>query len=240
VDEIFRKAARSALFAWKQDESALEDLVNDIWVWYLERPATQQKLQTIKSYEAVKTVKLAAMQMLSKKMLASNEFNGRNIYSSDNVKDALSGTSTNRYLVDILPKAMESLGSQNEGYAEAIRGRYDDGVVPARQSTAQVHLSRAVKSLTEHVNVIAITAGVDADGNVSQGPGSRHAVFPETRKEKGSDHSDPTADVAISLIEHGDEPIQLCALSDGRPVKGPDGKWLDSDKTTTLRKEFTA
>jgi hypothetical protein len=65
-----------------------------------------------------------------------------------------------------------------------------------------MRLSRAVKALTEHINVIAITAGVDADGNVSEGPGSRHAVLPETRKPQGWGHSDPTGNTAILLIEH--------------------------------------
>ncbi|ASZ75219.1 helix-turn-helix DNA-binding domain protein [Mycobacterium phage MissWhite] len=201
MEEIFRKAARSALFAWKQDEQGVGDLVNDLWVWYLERPGTQRKMESLSKNEAVVTARRAALQILSGQQLNGNEFNGRNLYSSDSVKDALSGQSTNRYLVDILPRAMDSLRAQNEVYAEAIRRRYDDGVVPVSRSKEQVQLSRAVKSLTEHVNIIAITAGVDAEGNVSEGPGSRHAVFPETRPTSGG-HSDPTADIAILLIEH--------------------------------------
>ncbi|QDP44636.1 helix-turn-helix DNA binding domain protein [Mycobacterium phage NothingSpecial] len=200
MQDIFRKAAKAALFAWKQDESGLDDLVNDIWVWYLESPTTQKKLQAIEPYEAVKSVKRAALQMLSGKQLSANEFNGRNLYSSENVKEALRGESTNRYLVDILPRAMESLDAQNEAYAEAIRSRYEDGVSPQAKREQNL-LVRAHKSLTEHVNIIAITAGVDADGNVSEGPGSRHSVFPETRPTSGG-HSDPTADIAIMLIEH--------------------------------------
>ncbi|ASZ75396.1 helix-turn-helix DNA binding protein [Mycobacterium phage JoshKayV] len=201
MDRIFRRAARDALFAWKQDESGLDDLVSDIWVWYLESPTTQRKLQAIEPHEAQKSVKNAALQMLSKQQLSSNVFNDRNLYSSEAVKEALAGTSTNRYLVDILPRALEALAAQNEARAEAIRSRYEDGVIPVRQSKQQVQLSKAVKSLTEHVNIIAITAGVDADGNVTEGPGSRHSVFPETRPTSGG-HSDPTADIAILLIEH--------------------------------------
>ncbi|AHG24275.1 sigma-K factor [Mycobacterium phage Benvolio] len=199
-DDIIRRGARKALFAWKQDDSELDDLTNDLWVWYLERPGTQRKMAKLTANEAVETVKLAALQMLSGKQLASNEFNGRNLYSSEAVKEALSGTSTNRYLVDILPLAMKALDNQNESYAEAIRSRYDDGISPQDKS-GQNALVRAHKALTDHVNVIAITAGVDADGNVTEGPGSRHAVFPETRPTSGG-HSDPTADIAILLIEH--------------------------------------
>jgi 3-oxoacyl-(acyl-carrier-protein) synthase len=97
---------------------------------------------------------------------------------------------------------MDALGNQNESYAEALRSRYVDGVVPP-QGAQFVRLSRAVKSLTEHVNIIAILAGADvASNNVHiEGPGSRHSVFPETRPTTGG-HSDPTADIAILLIEH--------------------------------------
>ncbi|AYD87080.1 ssDNA binding protein [Mycobacterium phage NicoleTera] len=199
--DIIRRGARKALFAWKQDDSELDDLTNDLWVWYLERPGTQKKMAKLTASEAVETVKLAGLQMLSGQQLSSNEFNGRNLYSSDAIKDALLGVSTNRYLVDILPRALEALAAQNERQAESIRVRYDDGEVPPRGSAAEAMLKRAVKALTEHVNIIAITAGVDADGNVTEGPGSRHAVFPETRPTSGG-HSDPTADIAILLIEN--------------------------------------
>lgn len=201
MQEVFVKAAKSALTAWKQDHSGVDDLVNDLWAWYLERPGTQRKMDVLAFYEAVETARRAALQMLSKQQLSSNEFNGRNLYSSDAVKDALKGESTNRYLLDILPLAIESLGNQNEDYAEEIRKRYDDGIVPPQGK--HVKLVRAVKSLTEHVNIIAITAGVDSDGNVSEGPGSRHAVFPEIRKPLG-DTSDPTGNIAVMLIENPD------------------------------------
>ncbi|QGJ88807.1 RNA polymerase sigma factor [Mycobacterium phage Yecey3] len=256
MDRVFREAAKAALFAWKQSEDGLEDLVNDIWVWYLESPETQRKLQEIEHHEAVKSVKNAALQMLSGQMLENNRFHGRNLYSSESVREALRGESDNRYLVDILPLALKALGEQNEGHAEAIRVRYDDEVVPARGTAAEAKLKKAVRSLTDHVNITAITAGVDADGNVSEGPGSRHSVFPESRKGSGDGHGDPTADMAINLIEGfkldkqtvmADEPMALCALKfaetdkfgvQPQPVRGPGGRFLDSDEYTTLRKEL--
>lgn len=205
MNKVFKKAADSALLEWGGDFDDATDLINDLWVWYLERPATQKKFQEIEQYEAVKTSKLAAFQMLSRRTLSSNEFNGRNLYSSESVKDALKGESKNSYLLDILPIAMDELDRQNAGYAEAVRSRYSDLKVPP-QGAQHIKLVRALKSLTEHVNVIAITANMrkDKDGNliVKEGPGSRNAVFPETRRSTGSGHSDPTADIAIMLIEH--------------------------------------
>ncbi|AOT24972.1 hypothetical protein PBI_KALPINE_52 [Mycobacterium phage Kalpine] len=201
MEAIFRKSAKAALFAWKQSDEGIDDLVNDLWVWYLERPGTQKKLQEADEFLARRLVYKAALQFLAGQSLDGDMFNGKTLYSSDNVKDALLGVSTNRYLVDILPRALEALANLNERQAESIRIRYDDGEVPPRGSAAEAMLKRAVKALTEHVNVIAITAGVDADGNVTEGPGSRHSVFPETRPTSGG-HSDPTADIAILLIEH--------------------------------------
>ncbi|AOZ61290.1 DNA binding protein [Mycobacterium phage DarthPhader] len=202
MDKIFRQAAKSALFSWKQSDEGIDDLVNELWVWYLERPGTQKKLQESDEFLARRLVYMASLQILAKESLSNDMFNGRSLYSSDSVREALEGKSTNRYLVDILPRAMEALGAQNDGrYAEAIRSRYDDGVIPVKKGGGAMTLARAVKSLTEHVNIIAITAGVDSEGNVTEGPGSRHSVFPETRPTSGG-HSDPTADIAILLIEH--------------------------------------
>ena len=201
MEKIITKSAKSALFSWKQSEEGLGDLVNDLWVWYLESPATQKKLKESDEFLARRLVYKAALQILAKNSLSDDKFDGKNLYSSDSVKDALLGRSKNHYLVDILPKALELLAEQNEDYAEAIRSKYTDGKTPAQGSEA-VKATRAVKSLTEHVNIIAITAGVDSDGNVTEGPGSRHAVFPETRRGRGAGHADPTGDIAVMLIEH--------------------------------------
>lgn len=195
------KAAKSALFSWRQTDQGHEDLVNDLWVWYLERPGTQEKLEAADPPLAARLVYKAALQILARQALADDKFQGRNLYSSDSVRAALRGDTKNRYLTDILPRALSALGEQNAGYAEELRKRYEDGVVP-KDHSQEMRLSRAVKSLTEHVNVIAITAGVDAAGNVSEGPGSRSAVFPETRQPRGAGHADPTGNTAIMLIEH--------------------------------------
>ncbi|VCT89516.1 hypothetical protein MHAS_01210 [Mycolicibacterium hassiacum DSM 44199] len=201
INKVFGKAARKALVSWETDLTA-EELIQELWVWYLESPKIQNRIDRLSEGEAVNYVRMQCLSILSGEAKKKDLFEERSPYSSDSVKDALLGVSTNRYLLDILPIAMKSLNRQNERYAEAIRRRYDDGVVPVSRSKEQVQLSRAVKSLTEHVNIIAITAGVDAKGNVSEGPGSRHAVFPETRKAQGGGCSDPTANIAILLIEN--------------------------------------
>lgn len=202
VDTVIRKAAKSALFSWKQSEDGVDDLVNELWVWYLERPSVQKKLEDADEPLARKLVYRAALQILTGEALNSDRFQGRNLYSSDSIREALRGESKNRYLVDILPRALTALSAQNPGYAEELRMRYSDGIVPEPHSAQEKRLSRALKSLTEHVNVIVITAGMNASGKLSQGPGSRSAIFPETRRSKGGGHADPTGDTAIALIEH--------------------------------------
>ncbi|AXH46793.1 helix-turn-helix DNA-binding domain protein [Mycobacterium phage Acolyte] len=242
LNKLFLQATRKALVGWETDLTA-DEIIQELWVWYLESPYIQTTLGKLHRGEAVLYVRSQVFNILTGEAKSRDLFDGRSLYSSDNVKDALSRASTNRYLVDILPLAMQSLEKQNEGYVEAIRVRYDDGVVPVSRSKQQVYLSRAVKSLTEHVNVIAITAGIETDerGRISakEGPGSKHAVFPDTRKSKGADHSDPTADMAIGLIEAGDQEVVLCATTaDRHPIKGDNGRYLDSAQTTTYRKEF--
>lgn len=194
---VLTKAARGALLEWGQDDG-LEDLVQDLWLWWRERPSTQEKMEELSFPEQVKTVKIHALQLLSEQTLNSNLFQGRNLYSGDSIKDALKGKSTNRYLVDILPTALAALEDQNEGHAEAIRSRYTDMVVPS-QGDKKMLLSRAAKALTEQVNIIVITA--DADAYDRCRPGSAASVDPDTRKQTGSRPSDPTAAIALQLME---------------------------------------
>jgi len=202
MQKLFEKAAQSALYSWKTTTAGVDDLVSDLWVWYLESSATQKKLAAADRNLAITLIRRAALQILAKQVLSNDRFNGKNLYSADCVRAALRGESRNRYLIDILPLAFNEMNDQNPVYAEALRSRYTDGVVPEVHSAAEKRLSRAVKSLTERVNIIVITSGVDADGKVTEGPGSRAAVFPETRKPKGHGHSDPTGNTAIMLIEH--------------------------------------
>ncbi|QBP31437.1 sigma-K factor [Mycobacterium phage Miramae] len=194
--KVMEAAAKSALVTWGR-EGGLDDLVQDLWVWYLERPATQRKMEELSKPEAIATVRRAAIQILTEQVLAGNKFNGRNLYSSEAVKDVLKDRSNNRYLKDIMPTAMAALEKQHAVYAEALRSRYDDGVIP-QDGPSQDALKNAHKAITEHVNIIVITAG-----DVSSA-----AVQAETRKSSGG-RSDPTADAAIALIEKGDEEHEL-------------------------------
>lgn len=223
IDGIFRRAAAKALLEWGWDESQyLDDLAQSMWVWYLERPSVQTQFAQLIEDDQTPLVRnlanKAAEQLLSEERYELNLFENKTIYSSDSVREALRGESTNKYLIDALPIALKAVDTHNEGHGEALRSRYVDGVVPARDSPAKYVLIRAVKSLTEEVNAMYIADDV-------KGIGSKDAMFPEQRKRKGQ-HGDPTGDVAMALIDHGDNII---------PVVDRTG---EVTAITTYRREF--
>lgn len=202
VQGVLKAGAKTALREWfngkfQEQEQALADLVNDLWVWYLESPSVQAKVQESDLKLARTVVARKALQQLAGDALQSDLFQGKSLYSTDAIKDGLKNMSTNKYLKAILPLAMESVQHRDDqtpgrGYAEAIRSRYDDGEVPSR-GTPQVRLTRAVKSLTDEVNVMYLTTE-------DEGAGSSNAVFPGLRKAKGG-HSDPTGNTALLLMD---------------------------------------
>jgi hypothetical protein len=216
LQSVFLKAATSAVrdwFAgqWSMHTEEIRDLTQDLWVWYLERPETRSKMAGLSFPEAVDTAKRAALQQLSRNTLDGNTFRAKNLFSSDAVKDALKGRSSNKYLLTILPIALEQLQRGDDraeharGYAQAIRERYEVGKIPEGKEQENL-LVRAHKAITEEINVTYITTDVDRIG-------SRTTVFPNTRKVKGG-YSDPTGDMAAQLI---DRPYEFETGEDIRP-----------------------
>ena len=197
--ELFRKAATRALTEWEpgqwdRQREDVDDLTNDLWVWYAERPETQRKFGEMQPWQVQKSAYKAALQILAGQALDMDKFKGRSLYSSEAVRSALLGQSTNRYLLSILPYALSRLDQRNPGQREAIRSRYEDKVVPPRGSAGEAVLRRAVKSLSDELNVIYLSSEGDCVG-------SRAATFPESRKRVGV-HSDPTGSIAMHLLEH--------------------------------------
>lgn len=196
LDKVFRHAAQGALVEWGIDGEA-DDLQQQLWEWYLETPSTQRKMSELSDPERIVTARRRAHQMISGDVLEGNIASEKVIYSTDSVREALLGMSTNKYLLEILPEAKDILAARNEQQAEALRRRYDDGVVPDPDSAEHSMLRRAVKSLTDEVNVFYLTSDDD-------GIGRRDAASPYTRKSGGS-HSDPTSSIAMLLMVNPDE-----------------------------------
>jgi hypothetical protein len=193
---VFRHAAKGALVEWGI-EGEVDEITQELWEWYLQRPTTQEKMANLSDPERIVTAKRAAHQMISRDVLEGNIASQKVIYSTESVREALHGMSTNKYLLEILPEAKRVLGARNEAQAEAIRRRYDDGVVPAPDSAEHSMLRRAVKSLADEVNVMYLTSDDD-------GAGRREAAAPNVRK-RGGGYSDPTAGIALALMNNPGE-----------------------------------
>ncbi len=228
MDDLFRKAAKSALYEWGRDDG-LEDLVSELWVWYLESKSVQDKLHKSDKPLARSLAKTQAINILTEAANADDLFNQRNKFSSDDVKTALLGNVVDLTLQEILPSAMGELELHNHKYYESIKSRYSYGLVPISRSSEQVLLSRAVKQLTELVNRTSIKK-TKTSNTVDPG-----------RRRSNNGYSDPTGDTAVKMIESGDDEIVLCAMTKDRsPVRWTNGKPVNSSETTTLRKEFYA
>lgn len=188
------RAARSTLTLWcngqfSRQRGMYDDLLQDLLEWYLETPSTQQKMDALVDAEVFVTFKRRAQQLLSKQQLEDNVHKDKVMYSTDAVKRYLKGESTNRYLIDVVPIALDMI---NEKHKEALLSRYVDGKVPAQGKDAEF-LSNSHKTLTAMVNLMQLTTNEETVG-------SRSVVFPDTVKPAGS-HGDPTANIAIMLMD---------------------------------------
>ena len=203
MNAVFKKAAKSALAAWCSgqwdlQQQELDNLTNDLWVWYLESPSVQTKLDTSDPKLVHSLCVQTALRRLSSQTLEADTFNGRTLFSMESVKDALKGRSTNKYLKAILPLAMDAVQHKDDQtpgreYAEALRKRYTDKVIPNNKHDEN-KLVYAHRAITDEVNVNYLTSDV-------KGIGSQSVMYPALRKAGGS-HSDPTGGTALLLMEH--------------------------------------
>lgn len=240
LDKIFRRAVSRSCAEWGWDESQYaDDLVQDLWVWFLESPRVQTQFADLMGSGETALVRelcfKAAGQLMSKEAISSDVFQGRVLYSIDSVKDALKSRSTNKHLLDLIPLGLQLLHNQDDesedrgnyrGYAEAIRLRYVDRVIPVGNEADR--LTKAHRALTIEVNNLNLTF---AEGTV----GSVNVVFADLRKQKGK-HGDPTGDTALALIAYGDDPIEFVD-DDQNPISLVDETGIPQ-ATTTYRQEF--
>lgn len=224
------RAAKSALVQWYSGQwvrqaEEVGDLTNELLVWYMQGPATRRKMEPLSEPEIMVTFRRHARELLSKATLEGNIFEGKVLYSSEAVKDALKGQSTNVYLKTILPFALKRI---NKGHREALHKRFTDNEYPQtdKEKNAQ---RRAIASLTREINVLYITEEVE-------GIGSSSVVFPESIRSKG-EYNNPTADTALALMnahpDFVDEYLyespweQICKGASVEPeiVFGPSGRY---------------
>ena len=227
VNKIFAKATKKAMVGWDTDLNSVE-IINELWAWYLESEYIQRQFDELNEAQLVKFARRQAINKLSRDAKGRDLFSGKLSYSSESVKEALKGKSKNRYLNSILPRALKALDRQNDGYAEALRSRYIDGVKPACK-TGQNALTRAHKALSEHVNIIALVAsGATGDGPKLR---LRGGMMDPGSVSGGGDYSDPTAGIALTLLANpalrdeylGEDPFTEFLSSPTEIISLPDG-----------------
>lgn len=236
------RAAKSALVQWysgqwQRQAEQLGELTNDLIMWYMENPSTQALASELAEPQIMVTFRKHALQLLARAALDGDIFQGKVLYSSESVKEALSGETSNIYLKTILPLALKRISKYHQ---DAIAKRYIDGeyAQDKREENAQ---RRAIVALTREVNVLYITAEV-------KGAGSSHVVFPDTIRPKG-DYSNPTQQLALTLAgQHTDlaeeylyeSPWeQVCTGAASEPVIdfGPSGRYrLTAEEAKLFRR----
>lgn len=206
IHRLLRDAAKAALSEWYPGQhnlqrQELEDLIHELWVWFLESPSVAGKLGESDPRLAKRLAFNKAMQTLAGNALQADTFNGRTLFSSESVKDALKGRSTNKYLLAVLPIALSAVQHKDDQtpgreYAEALRKRYEDEQIPSTKHEEN-KLVYAHKAITDEVNVHYLTSDVS-------GIGSSNIVFPGIRRRVGG-HSDPTAGTALTLLDAAED-----------------------------------
>ena len=189
-----RRAAKSALVMWFSGQwtrqvEALDDLHQDLLVWYAETVSAQNKMSSLSDPEIMVTFRIHARQILSKNTHDYNRFTQSGLYSTEAVRAALRKESKNKYLYNVIPVAMQGLSNS---YKSALYDRYENGIVPKDNDKRNV-LKRAVRAITDEINVIYLTTD-------SKTIGSKAVIFPDSAKPKGG-HGDPTAGIALTLME---------------------------------------
>ena len=243
IVEQARRAAKSALILWHSGQwtrqlELVDDLSQELLLWYAETPSTQEKMATLSEPEIMVTFRIHARQLLSKNTHDNNVFSGGNLYSGSAVRSALRGESTNKYLYQVIPIAMDRIINSQKS---ALHSRYELGIVPKENDERNL-LKRAVRSLTDEINVLYLTT--------NQGTlGSKSVIFPESVKAKGGDHSDSTGNTALMLMaqkpDFVDEYLyespweQVCKGAAAEPVIefGPSGRYrLNAEEAALFRR----
>jgi len=237
-----KRAAKSALTLWcngqySRQRGLYDDLLQDLFEWYLETPSTRTKMENLVDAEIFVTFKMRAQQILSRQQLENNVHQDKVMYSVDSVKRYMKGESTNQYLIAAMPYALDRI---NEKHKDAVLSRYVDGKVPPQGREAEF-LSHSLQTLTAMINLMQITTSEDVIG-------SRGTLFPEAIKPQGV-HGDPTGNIALMLMEQEPDFVdeylyespweQVCQGAKSEPVLnlGPSGQYrLTAEEAKLFRR----
>jgi hypothetical protein len=184
------KAAKSVAFQWPGVVEA-DDLEQEIYLHLIERPNVIDTL--LNDFDDKR--RLSALIKLGHQIAAGERadyevFSGNFKYSVDDVKRKLKWASNkgaaksigNLSMDNDLKAGMSRLEESNQGYAEAIRLRYEEGVIPS--GADQDRLSHALTALTTQMNRSHKQQYVDSpDGPGTRKVMSRAAAIAHTNRE---------------------------------------------------------
>lgn len=224
-EKDLRQAVHNAVIHPENHPSDIkDDLTQEMWVQLLTSPANVRRLESSPYRERINMLSEHAKQVLWK-VVYDNLHNTEQIFASvEMVKAVLKGESSMPLLVELVKAARLELEHQDNPYADAIRRRYDEGVIP-HTLVEQNQQKFAHVKLTDEVNAayrrLFEPPESYYDGasypfpTLNDGPGSKHAVEASSRKASGG-HSDPTADAAIALLEA--DPEERALLLEETPL----------------------
>lgn len=178
LQKIVRKAAEEAVRKWPGVIDK-EDVEQDVMLILAESPATVRGILDADDALAHRLAVKLCHREAAQEMTDYDHFTGQFTYDTEMVKALLEhGVLTwdvqgfSDELVDLMD-ALERMAWEKSPYVDPILRRYVDGEKPGpTDSAAKMKLSRAVESLTQHMNRTRRTR----NENRADGPGTRKVV----------------------------------------------------------------
>jgi hypothetical protein len=200
LGEDIKFAVTRVLHNWARPLDERDDLVQEVWQWYLARPSTQAIVANRTHRTGRRNIFYkGAQQILSAQQDKDAMFHKDVVYSSDAVRDWLLGDSTNKYLGKMIQVGLDKLSDE---YREVIRDRFERGNIP-KQGAENARMVRALRTLTEYTNA-AFGESQETDPKKKRAS----SVQADKRRAEGG-YNDPTAKLAFAMISAGDQPIEL-------------------------------
>lgn len=152
LETAVKREARLAESRWNNLISA-DDIEQEIWLWFLERPGVQSQLENANPAELSAVFKKSANQICSKERLDYDHFTGNYHYTPKEVRELLDtlGEEYDVHSADEkvdLQLGLEELGQYHEKHYDVIQQVYRLGIEPEDHNLKP----RAVDKLTELMN----------------------------------------------------------------------------------------
>lgn len=165
LDKEIAKVAKSVVNSWPGVMEA-EDVQQELWVRILESPKYKDQMETSDPALRFEFLKRLGMQIVGREVSSYELFSGNVYYGTDHVRALLEAglLTINRWelggmketLTDFmdLHSAFDHMKNVSPEYAQVIWSAFADGDYNKEKPSARMKLSRAITSLTDHMNQI--------------------------------------------------------------------------------------